>query len=256
MTPRLIETPVDPIKEPQLFRTKSAECVGSPSPLGGGGGDRPAPCYNVIDCEQRSEEWFKARSGVITASRVGKFVVNTGVVAERARADLCCETAGEAVEPMPEFDNWIVARGRALEPLALADYEKNLEQITKSVGFCLHVSGAFGCSPDALVVDERGTALGGLEIKCPLAKAQIKYLAKGEFPFDDYGPQVHASMATTGLPWWDFYSFHPSLPPFYRRIMRDDYTEAMLVGLLDLGVDVATLNQLLYDMCKDTLKLP
>ena len=228
--PRIIDIPVDPIKEPKLFRGKTAGCVDKASPPGGG----EASCYHVIDCDQRSPEWFRVRGCRITASAVGKWVTSKGKVADKARHKAVCDAIAAALPPdfPDEWDNRIMARGRELEPQAIRAYEDATGNVCEPVGFCVHESEHFGCSPDSLVNDRQG----GLEVKCPLRENMVRWLLSDEpWPADEHGPQVQTSLAVTGLPWWDFWAWHPALPPLLYRVERDETTEAYLAGLIELG---------------------
>lgn len=131
--------------------------------------------------------------------------------------------------------NAAVQRGIALEDLARETYENRSGYAVESVGLCLHDSGGFGCSPDGLVwLDEWSH---GIEIKCPIPETHAKYLLAGTLP-DEYRPQVHCSLAVTGLDRWDFMSFCPGLPLLLITVERDAYTERMLAGLLSLSAEL------------------
>lgn len=135
-----------------------------------------------------------------------------------------------------------VQRGIALEDLARETYEKRTGHQVTGVGLCLHDSGGFGCSPDGLVhALTAGWVTGswqrGIEIKCPIPETHAKYLLAGTLP-DEYRPQVHASMAVTGLDRWDFMSFCPGVPSLLITVERDAYTERMLAGLLSLSAEL------------------
>lgn len=137
--------------------------------------------------------------------------------------------------------NHAVQRGIALEDLARETYEKRTGHTASAVGLCLHDSGGFGCSPDGLCASD-GIGLltpwtHGVEIKCPIPETHAKYLLAGTLP-DEYRPQVHASMAVTGLDRWDFMSFCPGLPSLFLTVERDAYTERMLAGLLSLSAEL------------------
>jgi len=121
---------------------------------------------------------------------------------------------------------WAVWNGLRLEKEAVASFEKWSGLKVEEVGFCVHKSGASGCSPDGLI---KGQSIG-LEGKAPLAKAHIEYLLGGVLP-EIYRDQVHGSMAVTGAKGWWFQSYCPGLPPFRILTMRDDYTERMAEGL-------------------------
>lgn len=126
-----------------------------------------------------------------------------------------------------------VQRGIQLEHLARRHYEVITYCKVTEVGLCIHESGGFGCSPDGIIYGLDPIESRGLEIKCPIPETHMEYLDAGTLP-DQYRPQVHGSMAVTGLRRWDFLSFCPGLPPLLLSVEWDDYTDRMLSGLLSL----------------------
>jgi hypothetical protein len=141
----------------------------------------------------------------------------------------------------PDFDTFWTKRGTEMEPIALADYERRTGYTVDQVGFILHDCGKFGCSPDGLVIRSITCPpwgdTHGLEIKCPEGKTHLRYLREGVLP-QEYVCQVHASMAVTGFDRWDFFSFHPNLPPLLLTVERDDFTDQLERGLIALGEEM------------------
>jgi YqaJ-like viral recombinase domain len=109
-----------------------------------------------------------------------------------------------------------VRRGKNLEPAAIQQYEFVSGRRTAKIGFITPLHGKWGCSPDRLLCDEPG----GLEFKAPDAKTHLKYWNEG--PGTDYRCQVQGSLMITGLPIWEFVSFHPNLPEVVVRFERDE----------------------------------
>lgn len=184
-------------------------------------------------CEQRTDEWFRHRRGLLTASEFGEWLFKSGKVADAARlkaaSKLLAEIAG--CELAPVFENWAMKRGAALEPEAVENFTTCTGLEVTPCGFARHNDGAFGCSPDGLIM-----ATGeGLENKCPVPDTHVRYLLEGVLP-DTYKAQVHGSMAVTGARAWWFQSYCPGLPPLILRVERDDYTEQLLKGLLGFSV--------------------
>lgn len=173
--------------------------------------------------EQRTDEWFAARLGKVTASRVSDVMAKTksGPSASRANfmAELICERlTGQRQEG---FTNAAMQWGNDTEPQARAAYEFMTDAAVEETGLCLHPAIAdFGASPDGLVGD-----IGLLEIKCPNSAAHIETLLSGDAPAK-YNAQMQAQMACTGRAWCDFVSFDPRLPAdmqiFIKRVHRDD----------------------------------
>lgn len=178
--------------------------------------------------EQRSAEWFAARCGKVTASRVADVVAKTrtGYAASRANymAELVCERL--TGKPTEGFTNAAMQWGTDQEPFARDAYSARTGELVTEVGFIAHpripMSGA---SPDGIV----GT--GCVEIKCPQTAAHIEYLLSRDPP-QKYFYQMQWQMACTGSDWCDWVSYDPRMPPNLQlmivRIPRDDDAVRML----------------------------
>jgi putative phage-type endonuclease len=174
--------------------------------------------------EQRSPEWFAARAGKCTASRIADVMAKLksgGESASRAnyRAQLVAERLTGRVEE--SFQNAAMKWGTEAEPLARAAYEADRGVIVAECGLIDHPRIAMaGASPDGLV----GTD-GVLEIKCPNTATHIATLLKRDAPAE-YAAQMLWQMACTGRQWCDFVSFDPRMPAhlqlFVQRVDRDD----------------------------------
>ena len=172
------------------------------------------------DFEQGSPEWFKAREGIPTASRMSDIITaKTGKMSATSRKymfELIADRMG-AGDPQREPTEWMT-RGIELEPEARQMFEFEGGRKVRQVGICLTDDRQASCSPDGLVAD------GGLEIKCPKGSTHVAYLLNNKLP-DTYKQQVHASMAITGLDQWWFMSYHPGADPLYVLVKRDEYTD-------------------------------
>ena len=173
--------------------------------------------------EQRSEEWFAARLGKVTASRVADLMAKTKSGPSASRGNYMADLIVERLTGIrPEgFTNAAMIWGTETEPQARAAYEFLTDAEVIEEGFVLHPAIAdFGASPDGLIGD-----VGLLEIKCPNTAAHIETLLTGEVP-GKYVTQMQAQMACTGRAWCDFVSFDPRMPGdmqlFVRRVARDD----------------------------------
>jgi hypothetical protein len=185
------------------------------------------PAFTVIDCEQRTREWYQARAGVLTASEaadmLAKPLKSGGEPA--CRRDLRVRKALEQLTGKPAEENSFVSfdmkRGADMEPEAFGAYEAETGCLTRRVGFLRHVTLPIGCSPDGIV----GDFDGGLELKCPKQATHWGYLQLGGTLPADYLPQITHSLLVSGLPWWDFASYHPDFPEplrLYRvRVARE-----------------------------------
>ena len=173
--------------------------------------------------EQRSEEWFAARLGKVTASKVGDVIAKTktGYSASRENymAQLICERmTGQKAD---SFTNAAMEWGTATEPLARAAYEAFKDVLVDEVGIIEHpFLPMCAASPDGLIDID-----GMLEIKCPNTATHFDTLLTGKMP-NKYMPQVQWQMACANRLWVDFVSFDPRAPEglqlFVTRIERDD----------------------------------
>jgi len=172
--------------------------------------------------EQKSPEWFAARLGKVTASRVADVIAKTksGYSASRDNymAQLICErltnTQGES------FSNAAMQWGTETEPLARSAYEALNGLLVEEVGFVQHPKIEMaGASPDGLV-----GLFGMLEIKCPNTATHIDTLLSQTVP-TKYITQMQWQMRCCERQWCDYVSFDPRLPQdlqlFVKRVEFD-----------------------------------
>ena len=173
--------------------------------------------------EQRTEAWFEARKGKITASRVADMMATTKSGYAASRKNYMVELAIEILggDQGERFVSAPMQRGIDLEPVARACYEIETGEDVTETGFIVHPDlDRIGASPDGLV----GKA-GLVEIKCPNTAQHLDCLISGK-PDAKYLLQMQCQMACTGRQWCDFYSFDDRLPDslqsFRARVARDD----------------------------------
>ena len=180
---------------------------------------------------QRTNQWFQARLGKVTASRVADVIAKTktGYGASRANlmADLICERL--TGQPASTFSNAHMEWGTEQEPHARAAYSARIGELVEEVGFIDHPRIAnSGASPDGLVGDD-----GLVEFKCPATSTMLDTLLVQAVP-TKYIAQIQFQMACTGRKWCDFCSYDPRLPEhlrmFVKRVERDDDYIKMLEG--------------------------
>jgi len=183
--------------------------------------------------DQRSDEWFEARRGKITASKIADVMMKKTTAGYRNyRAQLMCERlTGQVAE---SFSNAAMQWGTDTEPQARAAYEfySGLEVV--EIGFVDHPSiENTGASPDGLVADD-----GMIEIKCPNTATHLETLLGGPIP-SKYYDQMQWQMECAGRQWCDFVSFDPRLPEAMQMfVQRVDCDEARLI---EITAGVATL---------------
>ena len=179
--------------------------------------------------EQRTPEWFSARLGKATASRVADIVAKTKSGYSTSRANYMAELICERLTGMQgaSFSSAAIQWGIDKEPEARAAYEGSIGDLVTETGFIPHPSiDMAGASPDGLVGDD-----GLVEIKCPNTATHIDTLLGQSVP-GKYVTQMMWQMACTGRKWCDFVSFDPRMPEnmqiYVHRVERDDETIAHL----------------------------
>ena len=199
--------------------------------------------------EQGTPEWFAARLGNVTASRVADVIAKTksGYSASRENymAQLICERMTDTVAE--SYTNAAMAWGTETEPLARAAYESLADVLVDEVGYIAHPTiERAGASPDGLI-----GLFGLLEIKCPNTATHIDTLISEKVP-TKYITQVQWQMSCTGRTWADFVSFDPRLPSglqmFVKRVEFDAEYVAMLKEevikfLTELDAKISKLNE-------------
>lgn len=200
--------------------------------------------------EQRTEDWFAARLGKVTASRVADILAKTksGYSASRDNymAQLICERLTNT--QAESFTNAAMQWGTEQEPFARAAYEVAKGVLVEEEGFVPHpVITMAGASPDGLIEDD-----GLVEIKCPNTATHIETLLNQAVPAK-YITQMQFQMACTGRKWCDFVSFDPRMPEktrlFIKRVERDngfiaEMEKEIIKFLSELGRKVEQLEQL------------
>ena len=191
----------------------------------------------IHEFPQRSPEWFAIRRGKITASQVGMFVANASTQkAKDARQNLIDKLLGEMADgedTAPSYEDYWMKRGTLLEPESISAYESATGHEVYHVGFIEHDTLPIGCSPDGMLVGMES----GIEGKAVKGSTQIRRIRENVLPAE-YVCQIHHSMIVCNAPWWDFWSYHPNLPPFRIRTYRDGFTDQLEAGLHELCADM------------------
>lgn len=172
------------------------------------------------ELEQRSEEWFKQRRGLVTASAVGTLITPKTIkpaANPKSRAlteQLVAERISGWTDPTHMNDDmW---RGVLEEDRAVSVYEEHYAPVTRS-GFMTEDRFGFtiGYSPDGLVGSD-----GLIEVKCPRAKTHVQTVLADEVPEFNMA-QVQCALLVTGREWIDFVSFVGGLPLYVKRVEPD-----------------------------------
>ena len=179
----------------------------------------------ILDLEQGSDEWLRARLGKVTGSKVSDVLAKG---AGKTRAKYLAQLVAERLtgKPTETFKSAAMDYGSEHEEKARIAYRWHRglrDEDIQKVGFVLHptIEGA-GASPDAFVGED-----GGVEIKMPETHTHLDYLLRGEKAIPkSYRDQIQWNMACSGRQWWDFVSYDFRLPEdrgayFRHRFERD-----------------------------------
>jgi len=182
--------------------------------------------YSIVNIDQGTEEWLAARKGKLTASRADEIITPTGKLSAGARKLMIKLTRECIIDDPQEFaGNAFTQWGHAHEPIARDEFTERTGYAVETVGMLQSsLSPCLACSPDGLFMI--GDVIHGLEIKCPSVDTHCEYKVGKELPAK-YRPQVHFSMAITGIRTWYFMSFFPGLAPLIVPVEWDEYTEKM-----------------------------
>lgn len=180
--------------------------------------------------EQGTPEWFQARLGKVTASRVVDLVATTKTGYAASRANYMAQLVVERITGKVEesYTNAAMAWGTEHEPMARAEYEIQRGVIVNEIGFVDHPTIAnAGASPDGLVGDK-----GLIEIKCPNTATHIETLLTRVIPHK-YLCQMYWQLACTGREWCDFVSYDPRMPDHLKLCIINVSFNAEAIGNLE-----------------------
>jgi len=188
----------------------------------------PRRQMRILTTDQLSNEWFSARVGRITASRVGDAMRKLQRASGNKKAgdwhgdhdEIVREIAREMITGIPAWHRVTpeMDYGRAHESEARRAYAEATGTMVGETGFVLHPTfDRAGASPDGLVDED-----GALEIKVPLMATHIDNLINDEIPAQ-YLPQMYMVMLCCERKWIDFVSYCPKDIDDDERLMLPDH---------------------------------
>lgn len=173
--------------------------------------------------KQGSPEWFAARLGCVTASRVADVLATTKSGPSERRTTYLYQLVAERLTGLPteHFVTADMQRGIDMEAEARTLYEMQSDGFVFEMPFVPHPTIArCGASPDGKV-----NADLLIEIKCPRQQRHTETLLTRKVPVD-YKPQMNLQMACTGAKAVDYVSYCQTMPPGLQiaviRHERDD----------------------------------
>jgi predicted phage-related endonuclease len=208
--------------------------------------------FTIIDCEQRTPEWFAARAGRLTGSAAADMMrkVKSGDWST-SRKHLRMRLGLERITGQPQesaFTTAAVAHGIEKEPFASVRYEAEAGCILEPLGFLSMGPIMAGCSLDSFIHGRRGI----VEIKCPESATHYEYLKTRQIP-SDYRWQCIHNLWVTGAEYCDFISFDDRFPDDLQylcvRLERKEseieaYEAEVNRFLAEVAVEVSDINKL------------
>jgi putative phage-type endonuclease len=192
-------------------------------------------------------EWYEARRGKVTASRIADMMAKTKSGWGASRANYAAQLVAERLtgEVAESYKSAAMEYGSELEPEARTAYEFHCDVDVRLGGFVGHPTiGSAGASPDGFV----GSA-GLVEFKCPNTATHIATLLGGSVP-GKYVLQMQWQMECTDALWCDFVSYDKRMPEsmrlFVARLERDqavidDLSANVLAFLAEINATVSEL---------------
>jgi putative phage-type endonuclease len=183
---------------------------------------------------QRTPEWFAARLGKLTASRIDDATAKTRNGWGASRKNYMAELLTERMTGKPAPQSWAanaaVQWGLEHERAALDVYEFENNVTVEEVSFCPHpLIDMAGASPDGLIAVD-----GLVEVKCPNTATHLETIISGKID-QGYVKQMQWQMACAGRLWCDFVSFDPRLEVedqfWTARVLRDNKMIATLEAM-------------------------
>lgn len=172
---------------------------------------------------QGSEEWLKARCGVVTASRFNDVLASIKSGEAAARYNYKAEIIAERLTgaPAESYTNAAMQWGTDHESEARSVYEAVTGQPVTEVGLIKIDGLEAGASPDGLVGED-----GLVEIKCPNTATHILTRLNPTTAMKKHYAQIQGQLWATNRKWCDLVSYDPRLDDrlayFVQRIERDE----------------------------------
>jgi hypothetical protein len=172
----------------------------------------------ILDFEQGSYEWHKARAVIPTASNFSKILTSTGKKSDQAdgyaNQIIASMLLGRSADTFKGNDSTRNGSEQEIHAVKYYEFQKDIE--TTKVGLVINDKGTYGASPDRLVGEK-----GILEIKSPDPKTHIEYILNQEIALK-YKPQTQGQILVLQREWVDTCSYHPEIKPVITPVGRDE----------------------------------
>jgi putative phage-type endonuclease len=168
-----------------------------------------------IEAESGSDQWYAARRGLLTASRMGdatSFLKNGSPSKDRSNymMDLVAERLTGVA--MTHFVTPQMQWGTDHEKEAISEFENRTGVMVLKAGLVLHPRiPFFGSSPDGFLHLPSVGQYAILEVKCPMTRTFLEWKLAGTVP-EQHRLQMLAQMACCGAKEGVFVAYDPRIP--------------------------------------------
>ena len=160
--------------------------------------------------EQRDNDWFAARAGCFTASRMSDLMARTKSGPAASRKNMITLLAVERLtgQCVETYQNGAMLRGIELEQEGLDAYSFEFGVAVESAAYLVHPTiPRAGCSPDGLI-----GKVGMVEIKVPASMAKHLDALQSGAHAQEYKWQAQHQLFVSGREWVDMVSYDPRYP--------------------------------------------
>jgi len=177
------------------------------------------------DIEQNTDDWLDLRIAKLTGTGSKVIMANYGKAFGDPAKKLAISIAREQVTGLrsvaDSYSNAHMERGHEQEPIARRLYEELYYVDVTNGGF--YETGALGCSPDGLVLDD-----GMIEIKSVIDHVHYATIKRGGFD-PVYKWQIYFNLMVSERDWIDYVSYCADFPEktqlYVFRVYRNDCQE-------------------------------
>jgi len=202
-----------------------------------------------INFKQRSPEWYEARLGKLSSSRIKDIMGNPKkkgeILTQTAQTYLLSLIAETMRGQSKQLSAPALTWGTEQEDNALAHYEaETMQKVELCSFFVCDLLGAYGGSPDGLIKD------GIIEIKCPYDSTNhLRTIIDGMPKEHNY--QIQSNLLLTGRSFCDFISYDPRIlsQPKQLYIQRIERDEEVISAILDKVKDFLSEMERILEGC-------
>lgn len=190
------------------------------------------------EIEQGTPEWYEARKGRITGTKLKDVVGKTP-------DKLIYEMIAELYETKGNYQSEEMSTGILREQWAIDEYQDKTGQIVKEGGF-IEKGEYIGLSPDGLVGEKKA-----IEVKSPGLQKHIEYIIKNKLPSEYKWQVVHYFVVIDELEEVDFISYNPNLEGKTLHIItikREDLEEEIEEAKMKIEKFIQKYNQVLSEL--------